>query len=404
MFIVGYKMRYASGVHLNEVSGDPLALAARGAASAARGTEALAARLVEVVGGIAGRRSKERAEGPRRRGRAREHRLEFVVEPLQAPSIVRPEHEPHVLYVRLAAPHGRSIAVLPAPGAAIAAELERARQAGAAVERAVLVGADSIVDPRAPGRAGHDVALAHLVEAIGAFARAGVPFVWRTRGGIDGPIPHALGQALVDAGALALVELGVPTLDHELCVALEGHDSAAPEHRVRLAAALVSRGVHVRGLLDPLVPMLTDQQGSLEALLGALGDAGVSKIGARYIVLTRERARAVAGRLTGMHRALLQGVFADEPWHKPDPQGTEHGAREVHKRIPSHLRRAGHHRLLEAGARHGLFVDILDPVADGEGEDLTAPGVAEDGDKPKEAKARSQKRRRPQLELFRKAR
>lgn len=429
MFIVGYKMRYASGVHLNEISGST---------PGAR-LEAAAARLVGgLTSGLSGLwterapRASVRAQRTARpsvggaRRAARERPLEFVVEPLSAPSLVRPPHESHVLYVRLAAAaptsdraERRRVAVLPAPAASIVAEVERARAEGRPVQRAVLVGADSIVDPRAALAPGYAHALAALVEAIGAFGAARLPFVWRTRGGVDGPIPHALGQALVDAGPGAIVEVGVPTLDAELCAALEGQPLAGvgergvvePEHRLRLAAALVSRGVAVRGLVDPLVPMLTDQQQSLEALLGAFAEAGVHKIGARYIVLTRDRARAVASRLAGMQRALLQGVFSDEPWHEPDPGA---GQREVHKRIPAHLRRAGHHRLLEAGARHGLFVDVLDPVE--ESEDLTAHehaprakerAVRDDArDASREGGERDKprgKRKRPQLELFRKA-
>lgn len=329
----------------------------------------------------------------------------FAIEPLGVPSVVRPTHEPRVLYVRLAAPIGtgedgeRRVAVLPAPAKEVQDALEAAGREGVQVERAVLVGADSIVDPATERAHGHDAALAALVEVIGAFTAAKLPFVWRTRGGIDGPAPHSLAQALADAGRLAVVELGVPSMDAELCAALEGGVAVAPEHRVRLAAALESRGVTVRGLIDPLVPMLTDQQQNLEALVSSFAEAGVRKIGARYIVLTRERARAVASRLAGMQRALLQGVFADEPWQKPDP---ESGQREVHKRIPAHLRRAGHHRLLEAAARHGLYVDILDPLEEAEsltpGEAGTAPPAGVE-DEPR----RPARKRRPQLELFRKS-
>lgn len=443
MFIVGHKLRYASGGYLNDVSGSSSRAGGSGAGRLETRLEtrleSAAARLMDGLTGLWTERAPRASvpsrvpsgrlarPGTRRDTAARERALEFVVEPLSAPSLVRPSHESHVLYVRLAAPSAgstpaatsgrgrRHISVLPTPGAAIAAEITRARVEGTPVQRAVLVGADAIVDPRAAQAAGAAEALAALVEAIDAFTTEKLPFVWRTRGGIDGAIPHALGQALVDAGPHALVELGVPTLDPELCAALEGHvppgerGVVEPEHRLRLAAALVARGVAVRGLIDPLVPMLTDQQQSLEALLAAFAEAGVHKVGARYIVLTRERARAVASRLAGMQRALLQGVFADEPWHKPDPEA---GAREVHKRIPAHLRRAGHHRLLEAGARHGLFVDVLDPVEDGEeGADLTDPDDSRGRARPRPGRgARGHKeggkddeKRRPQLELFRKA-
>ena len=342
------------------------------------------------------------ATSPKRAtGKTKEPKLEFIAEPLSVPSAVRPPREPNVLYVRLAAPTGGGrIAVLPDAGHAIAAEIALGKR----VDRGVLVGADSLLDPRAIGGEGHQAALAQLVAAMGAFVQARVPFVWRTRGGIEGSIPAVLAHALVEAAAGplgklgAVVELGIPTLDASLTAALEGHEGAAPEQRLRFATALTSRGVIVRGLVDPLVPMLTDQQQSLEGLMSAFAEACVHKVGGRYIVLTRERARTLASRLVGMHRALLQGVFADEPWHKSDP--TQSGSnRQAHKRIPSHLRRAGHHRLLEAGARHGIFVDILDPVDPADAaEDLTAPAGADD----REVRLKKV-RRRPQLELFRKS-
>lgn len=399
MFLAGYKGWYDQSLHLNEVSGaSPMNLTAA-PLTLAEAAGRIAAELADWMAPPPKSPRRNANEGGGGSDRIEESALEFIVEPLGVPSAVRPAHEPHVLYVRLAAPAGAGkVAVLPDAGAAISAELALGIQQGKKIARGVIVGADSIVEPHALAQAGHEAALAQLVAAIRAFADAGVPFVWRTRGGLNGPIPPSLAQALVDAGKHAVVELGIPTLDATLTHALEGHEGASPDERVRLASALASRGVVVRGLVDPLVPMLTDQQQGLEELMSAFAEAGVHKVGARYIVLTRERARAVAARLAGMHRALLQGVFADEPWHKPDPQS---GAREVHKRIPAHLRRAGHHRLLEAGARHGIFVDILDPVA--EGEDITdasrsGEGAAADGEDKRPKKVR----RRPQLELFRK--
>jgi hypothetical protein len=413
MFLAGYKGWYDQTLHLNGISGAPPMKRAAAPVSLAEAAGRIAGELADWMAPTAKSARPNAAVLAAGKIEHEESELEFIVEPLGVPSAVRPAHEPHVLYVRLAAPAGAGkIAVLPDAGAAIAGEIALGIQHNQKIARGVIVGADSIVEPRALAQPGHEAALGQLVAAIRAFTEAGVPFVWRTRGGLDGPLPPVLATALVEAGRLAVVELGVPTLDATLTQALEGHEGATPAERIRLATALASRGVVVRGLVDPLVPMLTDQQQGMEELMSAFAEAGVHKVGARYIVLTRERARAVAARLAGMQRALLQGVFADEPWHKPDPQS---GAREVHKRIPAHLRRAGHHRLLEAGARHGIFVDILDPVA--EGDDLTdasrsrtsgegaavgagsgAGAGAGEGDK------RLKKvRRRPQLELFRKS-
>lgn len=291
--------------------------------------------------------------------------VEFVVEPLPTPTLVRPEHELDVLYVRLMAPRApasRIVAVMPHAGAAVTAALDGADARGEVVRRAVVVGADALFsEPRAPG---HDDAIAAFVDVIRALTDATIPFVWRTRAGIEpGGLLPPLAVAIAAAGRLCTVELGVAAVDDHDARALEG-DLAAPfESRLRLAGALVARGVVVRALVDPLVPMLTDQQGPLDALVSALAQTGVKRLGARYITLTRDRAKVIAARLAGMQRALLQGVFADEPWQRP---ADETGPREVHKRIPPAIRRRGHERLIEVGARHGVLVEILDPVDDDE--------------------------------------
>ncbi|HEY4223653.1 MAG TPA: hypothetical protein VGO62_19990, partial [Myxococcota bacterium] len=251
MFLIGYKMKYAHGPELNEGSGVPWPEVA---------VQALLRTKDELR-----RLWLEQSASSRASLEEESEVVRFVVEPLATPSVVRPAHEPRVVYVRLALhnEHG-TVSVLPSAAQAIAAELAQAEADGKRAMRAVLVGADSIVDPRAVDVPGYELALLALVDAIHALTAAKLPFVWRTRGGIDGPVPHILAQALVDAGALATVELGVPTLDAELCTALEGHTGALPEHRLRFGAALASRAIHVRGLVDPLVPMLTDQQQSLE--------------------------------------------------------------------------------------------------------------------------------------------
>jgi hypothetical protein len=326
--------------------------------------------------------------------------MRIVAEPLPTPSLVRPSHEPQVLYVRVAAPTGPgTLAVLPDARDAVLRAVAASRADGHRVQRAVVVGADAFLDPAVEEAEGRALAEQTLVDVIEALVAESVPFVWRTRGGIGDALPTKLAQALADARTFAVVEVGVPSLEPELCAAFEGHTGAAPQERLRLAGALTARGVNVRGLVDPLVPMLSDTQQHLEELVSAFADAGVARIGARYMLLTPDRARAVASRLAGMQRALIQGVFLDEPWQKPDPA---HGSGEVHKRIPGHLRRSGHHRLIEAGARHGVVVDVLDPVT--EGEDLTShiPQSADaDAEKPKRP---AKVRKRPQLELFRKSR
>jgi hypothetical protein len=321
--------------------------------------------------------------------------VQFIVEPLSAPSLVRPDHERGVLYVRLTAPRAsdpQTVAVLPDASSRVRAALEEGLDNQEPVQRAVLVGVDGAFAVDAIHR---ELALAAFVEVVRALTDMGVSFVWRTRAGIGaGGLPTTFAHALVAAGRLCTVELGIATVDDEDARTLEGEPSTPSRARLHLASALVARGVFVRALVDPLVPMLTDQQGPLEDLVRALAAAGVRRLGARYLTLTQERARVIASRLVGMKRALLQGVFADEPWRSPtstDPGGP----REVHKRIPPALRRRGHDRLLDLGQRHGILVEILDPV------DAAEQAATKSGPPPVPSPpATAAPARRPQLELF----
>jgi hypothetical protein len=319
--------------------------------------------------------------------------VDFVSEPLPSQALVCPDHERGVLYVRLTAtraPGSRMVAVLPEAGAAVRSAVEAAA-GGEPVRRAVIVGVD--VAFAAVDASGRNLALDAFVDVVRALTDAGVPFLWRTRAGIAaGGLPPLVAHVLSAAGRLCTVELGIATVDDDEARALEGDLATTSKARLQLASALVARGIAVRALVDPLVPMLTDQQGPLDDLVGALAAAGVRKLGARYITLTRDRARVIAARLAGMQKALLQGVFADEPWRQPSGRDADaSGPRELHKRIPAAIRRRGHERLIETGARHGVIVEILDPV---DADEMNRPVQPPPVTKAKPPRAR------PQLELF----
>jgi hypothetical protein len=367
MFVLDHKMGYAAAWGLN------------GNSPSARSGKARD--VLGLWGEVRGLLTRPTAARERE-----EPRLRFVVEHLDVPHTGRAPAEPGVLFVRLTAPTPAPdvLAVAPDAGRAIAAEL-----AAGDVARVVLVGTDQLLSQRAAGAPGHDAAVAALVDVLLALATARVPFTWRTRGGLAAHLPAALASAIETAAPHGTLEVGLATLDAELCAALEGRAGAHPEERLRLATAVSSHGMPVRALLDPLVPMLTDQQATLEPLLHKLADAGVHRVAARYLVLTRARARALARRLTRMQRALIEGCFAHEAWQPAVTEGDSSSLREVHKLLPPNLRRRGHHRLEEAGAKVGILVDVLDPVTDAEVAALadTEPAA------PPPAK-------RPQLDLF----
>ncbi len=284
------------------------------------------------------------------------------------------------------------------PSAEIAAALSQLRQEGREIARVIIVGTDTLFAPRYEDSAGRDGALATFAHLLATLNDERVPYTWRTRGGLGNSVfPPAIARALLDAGGLCVVEVGLCSLDAELARALEGRKGAKLEERMRLMGALSSRGVLVSALLDPLVPMLTDQPAAVRKVLKELKAAGVFKVSARYLVLTRNRAKALARTLTPMNRDLIRGCFADEPWRQADDDGLTSSMHEAHKLLPPHLRKNGHRRIEEEAAALGIAVEILDRPSAVE-EELRDRKVSKR--KASRDRARRQKRAVPQLDLF----
>lgn len=339
---------------------------------------------------------------PHEESRAERPSVRFAFQPLSVPHVVRTAGEGEgVLFVRFAAPVKGSevIAIPPMLEKEVTLALAEHRRKGERVDRVVIVGTDALFAGASapwghPAEAeGYGPAVEALAGLFDALVREGVPFTWRTRGGLSGTMPAALSRALLDAREHATVEIGLPSLDAALCRELEGAIAATPEERLKLATAVSARGVPVRGLLEPLVPMLNDQVGVLEPLLQALVDAGAYRVSVRYLVLTHGRAKVLTRRLSRMHRELVQGIFAGQPWLEGDERqaGTSHGR---HKLLPATLRHRGHQRVIDLGARLGLVVDVLDPVGDEPQEEPKGDESA------RMSRGRRRRRERPQLDLF----
>lgn len=328
--------------------------------------------------------------------------LKFVAQSLGTPHLARVVDDGvPVLFVRFAARLTQDeIAVPPGLHEEVRVALTSARREGKAIRRAVVVGTDVLfpgtkdeVEPLAEARDddnGYHAVLDDLVGLFKIFADEQVSILWRTRGGLVGHLPTPLANALPDLAEHLSFEIGLPTLDDDISRALEGPGVAPAKARLRLATAVHARGVPVRGLIDPLVPMLTDTPASLEPLLGALRDAGVHRVGIRYLALTRGRAKQLAAGLSKMQRALIRGCFQGQPWLPADPTAEVAHARGPHKLLPESLRERGHRRVTQSAARLGIAVYVLDPAS-------TAEGPSESRQKTR----RRPKLARPQLDLFR---
>lgn len=247
--------------------------------------------------------------------------------------------------------HGGVLHVHPS----LPAQVEKAT-AGARIAELTLFGMDPVLDAEDTTFGRRD-AFARIAETIDALAPMTDTLRIRTRAGLVGSLDPVLAAVLVKHAARIVVELGIVTMDIELSRALEGRRVATPEARLRFAGALTARGVAVHAAMDPMVPLLTDQRAALDAVLSQLVGRGVYKVSVRYLVFTPERARALGGRLSRLHRELLKSCFADVSWHQADA-----GHASPYKEVSPELRHAGHQRVLHAASQHGLSVAVLDPV------------------------------------------
>lgn len=333
-------------------------------------------------------------------------RVHFVTQPLGSPhlAVVRTASGNH-LFVRFASTPSAdgTVAIQPGLSEEISSTLKSAKGQGEPIDRVIVVGTDALfcgehAEFGSPNQAaGYEHAIEALASVLRTVADERIPALWRTRGGLSGPLASAITNAILESDGLISVELGLPSLDAGLCRALEGSFGARPEERLRLASSLTSKGIAVRGAIDPLVPMLTDQRANLDPLLQALADAGIHRISARYLVMTRDKAKSLSGRLSRMQRALIQGCFADQPWIAAERSSLAGFERKSHKLLPLALREKGHARLIDAAARVGIGSDILDPEQPEDRQDLAPTPIPTPAKKP----AKRKRIKIPQLDLFR---
>jgi hypothetical protein len=102
--------------------------------------------------------------------------------------------------------------------------------------------------------------------------------------------------------------------------------------------------------VEPLVPLVNDTEADLEGLFQLIAKNGVRRVELAYLSLTPESAKSLSRGLPRMHREMLKGLFAQEPW----VQGP-HGQRKL---LPMVLRDAGYERGMTAARRVGLIPTV----------------------------------------------
>lgn len=218
-------------------------------------------------------------------------------------------------------------------------ELEQMRAAGQSVYR-VHVGEvwDLFLGP--------PEVQAPVLAAIEAIAHAGHEVQIRTRA--------ALSKSTIDrlAAIKDRIRVEIPFVSMRPDTAAVWEPAAAtPGERLRCARNLTSLGARVAGRIDPLLPLINDTQADIEEFCVAFAGTGMYRASVSYLYMTPGRGRAMSRVLSRMHRDILKGCFAGQPWIKDD-------AGIDRKLLPPELRERGLRRFLEVAQQHGLPVTV----------------------------------------------
>ena len=99
-----------------------------------------------------------------------------------------------------------------------------------------------------------------------------------------GRIPERHMGLLEGNASLVRAQLGLTTLDNRLTEAFEPH-AAPPAVRLEQVGRLARAGIRTQVRLDPILPGLTDDAGTIRSVCAAVADAGVSEIAASALFL-----------------------------------------------------------------------------------------------------------------------
>lgn len=148
-------------------------------------------------------------------------------------------------------------------------------------------------------------------------------------------------------------QIGLTTLDAKVAATIEP-GAAAPAERVENIRHLARLGVPVALRLDPLVPLLTDSDEGLSALLAAAASAGASRVATSYLFLRRSMRESV------LLAFASRGAVADrlrELFERATTLSLHEGGHNV-LALPADFRRSNYERIARLAAVFGLDVHV----------------------------------------------
>jgi len=122
-----------------------------------------------------------------------------------------------------------------------------------------------------------------------------------------GAMPEEHLALLARHAPLVRVQVGITTLDRETAGCLEPR-AAAPETRLAQMRRLLAAGVETQARLDPIIPGVTDDEASIDALCAGLARVGVRQVAAGMLFLRPAILHALQRELRG--NSLLDRILA----------------------------------------------------------------------------------------------
>ncbi len=158
---------------------------------------------------------------------------------------------------------------------------------------------------------------------------------------------------LLKANALSVhAGIGLSTLDEKLAGIFEPN-AASPGLRIAQAKELTAAGILTQVRLDPILPGLTDDAGTLEDVCQAVAGAGVRNIAASVLFLRPAVAKSLKRNIQASD--ILEKLLGR--FDRADRLDI-HAERSSVIALGMHDRRSVYSRLTQIAARHGIAVHV----------------------------------------------
>ena len=170
-----------------------------------------------------------------------------------------------------------------------------------------------------------------------------------------GAIPQRHLELLARYPMLVRAQIDITTLNEELQSLFEPQ-AAPPTIRLQQAKSLIKSGIATTMRLDPILPGLTDNQATFDALLEKINETGVKEVAASTLFL---RSPIIGTLKRHIHdQNILIPLLSHYSQDCQLDIQAQAGSKSTLNALPSEYRKAIFFRLNEAAAKYGITVKI----------------------------------------------